>query len=328
MVKTTTLCHHFLQENFWLAESTRSTIERAFDYFAQAVGNREIDRIESSDGEDYKGWFLKSKRSKTTANIYLRSVSRVLNWAVVRKLLTSNPIAGVKQFRITRRPIVAYEDWQIERMIRFAPNLRWRAIILTGWTTGLRRGAILNLTLNNIRNGFIFVEPKRNTAQTWEWEPKDKEIRKVPLVPELRRMLELLNGCLYPLLSPQRYTRMIYLNSLGMLEERLRKCPEQNFRRTFVAIQRRAFGRQIGDFHRLRKTYTTMMYEELPGHFVMQLTGHSNLKTMTYYLASRESYYEQARQIASARIKKDLSAMERPCKKMVLATTPDGRYRT
>ena len=327
MFVATTLCHHYLQENFWLAESTRDTTERAFRYFAQAVGNRDIDRIEPSDGERFKGWMLKTYRSKTTANIYLRSISRVFSWAVEpMKILKHNPLGGIKQFRTTRKPIAVYEDWQVERMIRFAPNLREKGIILTAWTTGLRRGAILNLTLDNIRNGFVYVEPKRNSSTTWEWEPKDKEIRKVPLVARLKSLLDLLNGCLYPFISQKRYARMIYLNSMGMLTERQRKCPIQNFRRTFVTIQRKAFGRQIGDFHRFRKTYTTMMCEKLPHHFVMRLTGHSNLKTMTYYLASRESHFEQARQIASGRIKKDLSDMERPQRNVALATTPYGRY--
>ncbi len=329
MFKTTTLCRHFLQENFWLAGSTRDTTERAFRYFAQAVGNREIDRVEPSDGEHFKGWMLKTYRSKTTANIYLRSISRVFNWAVEpMKILKQNPLSGIKQFRTTRKPIVVYEDWQVERMIRFAPNLRCKGIILAAWTTGLRRGAILNLTLDNIRDGYVFVEPKRNGRTTWEWEPKDKEIRKVPLVSRLKEMFDLLNGCLYPFIPQKRYANMIHLNSLGMLTERVRKCPIQNFRRTFVNIQRKAFGRQIGDFHRLRKTYTTMMCEELPNHFVMRLTGHSNLRTMMYYLASRESHFEQARQIASGRIKKDLSIAERSPKNVALTTTFTGRYQT
>ena len=204
---------------------------------------------------------------------------------------------------MTRNPVVIYEDWQVERMLRYAPDLRWQAIILTARTTGLRRGAILNLTRDNIRGDYVFVEPKRNTKMTWEWEPKDREIRKVPLVPQLKRIFERLGDSFYLLLTKSRYERNIESSRKGLLSERLRKCPEENFRRKFVAIQKKAFGRQIGDFHRFRKTYTTIMCGKLPDYFVMRLTGHSNLKTMTYYLASRESYFDQARQIASEVIK-------------------------
>ncbi len=158
------------------------------------------------------------------------------------------------------------------------------------------------MTLNNIRSGYIFVEPKRNTKQTWEWEPKDREIRKVPITDDVHHIITRLNR-FYPFLPDRTYERMVRLTGLGLVTGYQRRCPDWNFRRDFVAIQRRAFGRQIGDFHSLRKTYTTRMCEELPEHFVMRLTGHNSLKTMTYYLASRESYYENARQKAQEGIK-------------------------
>jgi len=303
MITATSLCQHFLQENFYLADGTKDTIRRAFEYFTRTVGNRTIDRIEADDGEQYKAWHLRTARSKTTANIHLRSVKWVLNWAVEpKKLLAANPLARTKQFRVTRNPVRVYDVGQVQRMVRFAPSDRWRAIVLTGYMTGMRRSEILNLTLDNIRGGYIYVEPKRSTANTWEWDPKDKEIRRIPVTAELVAMLTDLPGY-YVTLETKRVARMLDLNSRGMLKQRHRKCPEENFRRTFVTIQRRAFGRQIGTFHQLRKTFTTMMCEELPDFLVMELTGHSSLKTMTYYLASRESHHDTVRQIASRGIK-------------------------
>lgn len=313
-MKLKTLCNHYLQENFWLADSTKDTTERACKYLALCVGNKEVDQLDYSDGERYKGWLLKTGRSKTTINIYLRSLSPVLNWAVLaKKLIRRNPIKGLKQFRITRKPIRIYEDAEVCRMLRFA-NLRWQGIILTAWTTGLRRGEILNLTLNNIRSGYIYVEPKRNTARTWEWEPKDKEVRKVPITDDVHHIITNLNR-FYLFVPDSAYERMCHLGQLGLLSGIQRKCPDWNFRRSFVKIQKKAFGRQIGDFHSLRKTYTTRMCESLPEHFVMRLTGHNSLKTMTYYLASRESYYIKARQKAQEGIKMGpLEVKEAPAK--------------
>lgn len=309
MITATTLCQHFLDEQCWLAGSTRDTVKRAFDYFAEAVCNREIDRIEPSDGERYKGWHLKTFRSKNTANMHLRSVKRVLNWAVeTRGLLKVNPLAATKQFKITRNPVVAYESWQVERMIRYAPDLRWKAIIMAAWTTGLRRGALLNLTVDNIRDGFVYVEPKRKTSRTWPWEPKDQEIRQVPCVGVLKTMFDVLGeSCHYLLLAPKKYAILLQRSSQGIITERSRKCPLENFTRTFNGIQRQAFGRQLGDFHQLRKTYTTDCCDEgLPAHFIMKLTGHSNLKTMTYYLAGRESYFTMARKAIEKRVNREV----------------------
>lgn len=328
MVKLRTLCQNYLAENFWLAESTKETTERAFRYLIQAIGNRNIDRVNFKHCSHYKGWLLKTGRGRTTANIYLRSLSPVFFWAIRLGLLEQNPCCGVKQFKVTKRPIRVYEDWQIERMFRFASNKRWQAILLCARTTGLRRGEILNLTLDNIRGGFIFVEPKRDSKTTWLWEPKDKEIRKIPLIEPLAELIKSLGSRSYPMLSAARYSNIMKLKAAGLLTDRIRRCPEQNFRRTFVNIQRRAFGRQIGDFHSLRKTYTTSMCEQLPEHFVMRLTGHSSLKTMTYYLASRESYYETAKEIASKAIKNGVPGLQRSAKEGVRYGTPTGRYWT
>jgi len=302
MTTLKTLYNAYLSEHFWLADSTKDTTGRAFRYLAEAIGNITIERLEYRHFEQYKNFLLRTGRAKTTTNIYLRALAPVLSWAVNLKLLKENPIAGIKQLKITRKPIRIYEDWQFERMLRFAPDNRWRAILLCAKTAGLRRGAVLNLTRDNIRNGFIFVEPKRNTARTWEWEPKDREIRKIPLVPQLEEILQGLD-CYYVMLSQRRYEANLRLKNAGILSGWIRRCPDQNFRRSFVAIQRKAFGRQVGDFHSLRKTYITLMCEELPEHFVAKLTGHTNSKTMTYYLASRESYFDIARQVASKGIK-------------------------
>ncbi|MHC4620378.1 MAG: tyrosine-type recombinase/integrase [Planctomycetota bacterium] len=302
MVKLRTLCQNYLQENFWLAEATKDTTGRSFRHLCECLGNIDITRLTFERLTAYKGWLLKTGRSKTTANIYLRSLSPVFQWAINLHLIDKNPLTGVGQFKVARRPIRIYEDWQVERLLRFAPNLRWKAIILAARTTGFRRGELLNLTKDNLRNGYIYCESKRDSKRTWGWEPKDKENRKVPLVDELAEMLNGLE-CYYPLLSEKRYENILRLKAAGLMTGWIIRCPDQNFRRDFVAIQRKAFGRQVGDFHSLRKTYTTRMCESLPEHFVMRLTGHNSLKTMTYYLASRESYYETARKTASGAIK-------------------------
>lgn len=326
-MKLLTLCQLYLEENFWLADSTQETTRRAFRYFADIVGNRQISRLCREDGERYKAWLIKTGRSQTTANIYLRSLSPVFNWAVdIKKLINENPVARIRQFRTPRKPIKVYEDWEVDRMIRYAPDLRWRTILVMARTTGMRRGEILNLTLNNIRSGFVHVEPKNNTNDTWPWMPKDKECRRIPLVPIVAEMIRELGSQLYPMLSKRNYENLLRLHRVGLLKGRQRKCPDGNFNRTFRTIQRQAFGRTIGDFHSLRKTFTTRMCEELPDHFVMRLTGHNSLKTMTYYLGVRQSYYQKALEVASNAIKTGLQACISPIKKRYNTDNPKQRH--
>ena len=304
MVKLRTLCESYLKEHFWLGWSTRQTTERAFRYFALCSGNLTCDRLRFEHISEFKGWLVRTGRSRTTANIYLRSLKPVFGWAVNRRIIKDNPATEIREFKVTQRPIRIYEDWEFQRMLRYAPSAVWRLILIIGRTTGLRRGAILNLTRNNIRQGFIFVEPKKDTNHTWAWEPKDREIRKVPLIEGLGTLIEKDRASNYITIPHRRYRYLMGLKSAGMLNERMRICPLDNFRRTFVAIQRKAFGRQVGTFHDLRKTYATEMASSLPDYFTARLLGHSNVSTLvTYYTATKDSQYLQARQIAENAIK-------------------------
>jgi len=305
MITSHTLCQLFIKENRWNYEqSSIDTFVLAFRHLITAIGNKRIDKIVPLDFERFKGFLMETGRSRNSANMWLRSISRVFAWSVEEKnIIAENPLRRIRQFRITRNPVAFYEDWQVERMLRYASDLRWKGIILCAWTTGLRRGAILNLTTNNIRGGYVHVEAKKKSERTWPWEPQTREIRQVPLIEQLGGIIKLLGGH-YPFLSPRRYAYLLYQQRSGLLNARQRKCPEENFRRTFVGIQRKAFGRQIGDFHRLRKTYTTNMIEQLPDHIVMSLTGHKCRKTLTYYTGVRKSFMDQARNIASGRLKK------------------------
>ena len=327
MVKLKTLCEKYLAEHSWLALSTKQVTDRAFRFFVTAAGNMMIDRVDYRACERYKSWLLKTGRAKTSANIYLRSLRPVFGWAILIGLLEpdSNPMNGVKQLKVTQRPIRIFEDYEFARMLRFAPNERWKAILLLARTAGLRRGEVLNVTSGNVRNGFIFVEPKKDTETTWAWEPKGKEIRKVPLVAEVEGILNQL-PCHYPCISNRRYERILKLKDAGVLSETVRGCPEQNFRRTFVTIQKKAFGGQVGTFHDLRKTYITQMANSLPDYFVCKLSGHSNVKTMTtYYTCSRESQYEQARLLAQEGIKNGTQGLQSAPQGGFGLPRPDGR---
>jgi integrase len=306
MVTLTALCAEYLVERRYdLEESTRKTTERACRWFDLARGRKTIDQLTATDGERYKAWLVDTGRSKTSANIYLRAIQPVMEWAARRSLVDANVLREVKPFRVTRKPVRIYEDWQFERLLRYCPDDRWCAILWLARTTGLRRSALLNLTRDNVRDGFVWVEPKRKTQWTWPWEPKDKEIRRVPLVDKARLALANVEHGHYVLLPPGVEKRLLGLQEAGMLREELRKRPMHNFNRTFNRIQFRAFGRRIGDFHMLRKTFTTHMCEVLPEHFVMRLTGHSCSRTLTHYTSARESYYELARKSLSEGLKKE-----------------------
>jgi integrase len=287
-------------------QTTIDNFELAFDHFVEAVGNKLIDRVAAGDGQRFKSWCLEPGReySRNSVNMWLRSIRRVFNWAVHEKgLLESNPLESVRQLRITRQPVIFYEDGQIGPMLRHARDLRWRAIVLAAWTTGLRAGELFNVTRDEICDGQIHVRPKGRTANTWRWECKTKDIRSVPLVAELAEMIERLD-CHYVFLRVARHRHLLDLDKRGLLTDRQRKRPEDNYFRTLMTIQRKAFGEKKGTFHQFRKTNITNLTTRLPLQDVMQLSGHKDERTiLTHYCGVRTSLMDEARRIMSEHVK-------------------------
>lgn len=303
MIQSHTLCQLFTAE--MASDYEQSTLDNtalAFRHFVAAVGDKQIDQVDPTDGQRFKARCLEEYCSKNSINMWLRAIRRVFNWAVEdKRLLAVNPLNGTRQLRVTRRTVTYYDDGQVSRMIRFSPSLRWRAIILCAWTTGFRIGELLNLTRDNFRGDYIYIEAKRRTGRTWPWEPKTKDIRHVPLNERLAEWVAEL-GCHYPFLRSQRYYHLLGMDQRGLLKARQRKRPEDNYHRTLVKIQRRAFGRQIGDFHQFRRTYITNL-SSLPEQVLMQLSGHRDRRTLTHYTAVRQSMIDEARQIIAEHVK-------------------------
>ncbi len=294
------LCAQYLSvREYELDEATKAGALlacRSYDGMPEAAPLLRLDKVA---GNRFKNWLVASGRSMTTANIYLRTIHPVLSFGVEVGLWAAHPWDGVKQFDVPEKPVTIYEDEQFERMLYFLPkptaddpdrDLRWLAILWGARTTGFRRGALLNLTWDNIRGGLVWCEPKKATDNTWPWVSKTKRIYKVPLAPQFREALEPFRDRHYPIVSPAMARRLVS----GELAGRWRKCPEFCFTRTFTAIQVRAFGRKVNDFHGFRRTFTTDMAENLPDRAVMELTNHTRRETLNRYTAVRPSHWQAA----------------------------------
>lgn len=305
MITATTLCQLFTEEMRPDYEQTsiNNTI-LAFRHFVEAVGNKLVDRIKPSDGQRFKSWALESSYSRNSINMWFRTIRRVFNWAVDDKeLIEANPLETVKQLKVTRQPVTFYEDEQIAPMLRYARDLRWRAIVMAAWTTGLRVGELFNVTRDDIRDGRIHVSPKRKTTTTWSWECKVRDIRSVPLVADLAEIIKRLD-CYYVFLRAARWRHLLDLEKRGLLTDRQRKRPEDNYYRTLINIQRRAFGVKQGSFHQFRRTFVTNLTDRLPLQVVMKLSGHKDERTiLTHYAGVRTSMIDEARKIVSDHVK-------------------------
>ena len=306
------------------AERTKTQIRASTAYLAKyamntlikALGDIDSAELTYKNCERFQQYCIDSGLSVASANTHIRMVKRVFSLAVKRGQLEKNPFLGFARLKVAKSKIRIILNDEFERLI-FASNSKlWNARLLLAKTAGLRKGEILNLTLGDIdfAKKVVMVQPKKETESTWKWEVKDVERRELPLIDELVQLLvdiqtELPEGQPYILLAPERYQKLLELQKQGKLIDRVRNAPDNNFRRTWQSLCKRAKVAEA-TFHDLRRTCITEWLENgLAPHEVQQLAGHADIKTtMEYYVAVRREVVDKARAASKAALSADFGA--------------------
>ena len=296
-----TLIKKYLKANRRIEETTAKMTKRVFDYMIDAVGDIGIGDFTIRQAELFQASLVDRGLRRISVNSYIKMASPVFTWAIACGYIEVNPFAKLKKFKITRKKVQVFTPFEIERILKCCPDDIWTARILLGLTS-LRKGEVLNLTVDDVDfgNSVIYIQAKEETAYTWQWQPKDCQQRVLPLTSGLGDLLlklyqELPSGQPYLLLKPRRYSFL--LRNRDRLNDRIRKCPDNNFNRTFKNICQRAFA--DGCFHMLRKTALTELTSGLRLQEVQELAGHSNIETTRSYLASRPDVLTRANDILS-----------------------------
>jgi integrase len=303
------LLSKYAQANSQLRESSIGIVNTAFDHLSIAFGDPYIDQIGVIQAQMFYGWMLKRKvndkpYSPVTVKIYIEAIKTVFKWAIDANLIENNPFAKVRKIKHRAKKKVPYEDDELRRLFSACPDDRWRLIIALT-TVGLRRGEILNLAVNDLDyiNQEIYVQSKDQTLQTWIWKIKDTDSRIVPMTGliehcALRIHATLPTGQPYICLKPDRY-QFLCRKGFENLSERVRKCPESNFRRSLLSIFDRA-NVTYKTFHALRGTAGTIMAENgLTPEKLKEVLGHSKIETTyAHYIAPRKGYISDARNAA------------------------------
>ena len=91
--------------------------------------------------------------------------------AVKRGQLEKNPFYGISLMKVPQKTVRLINENEFRRLITAAQNPFWKARILIAKTSGLRRGEVLNLTVNDIdfAKSKIIVQPKPDSNGTWRW---------------------------------------------------------------------------------------------------------------------------------------------------------------
>jgi len=291
-----TLATKYLKVNRRIEQSTVDLTRRAFGYLIESVGDIAVGDFTLAEAEEFQADLVNRGLNRGAVNTYTKSISPVFSWAVVHGVIEKNPFGQLKNFKVARKRVEVYTPHEIERIVDNCPGKLWIARVMLGLSS-LRRGEVLNLTVQDIdfEKGLIYIQPKGETAYTWRWPVKDHEQRRLPLIPQLSKLLLEIYETMphrqpYLLLKPQRYSHL--LRNKTQMNDRIRKCPDNNFGRTFRSICRRAL--TSGGFHKLRKTALTELTSGLRLQEVQEIAGHSSVETTRVYLAIRDDLLTRA----------------------------------
>jgi integrase len=294
-----------------IRESTRTDYKQAMEDFIKIVGNIDYLDIQQAHGEFFRQKCLDSGISPATVAKKLRSLKRFFNLAVQRKQLEENPLKFVKVPKVPQQEVKIYTKEEIRRMIKAASQIQkessldWDILISLAITTGMRKSELLNLVWSDIDFDEMVIEvtPKENTPETWEWQIKDTDRRRLPLTENVsHQLIQLQNrrpeGYAYVFAPPSRCDHILkVLRPKGKWTlSSARNCVVNTFTKNFNKILATANVRK-GTFHDIRKTAITHWFRRgLREYEVMSLAGHAKFSTThKFYLAIADDLIDRAR---------------------------------
>jgi integrase len=220
---------------------------------------------------------------------------RIFNLAIMRGYVAqgNNPCIGIPMVKVGRKRPTYCSPPQFQSILTGVPDGLRRALLVVFYTTGLRLQEAMHLTWGDIdfAVGQLHVTRREAHGAVQRWEPKDHEMRTIPLP---KQALDLLitwqaaapENCPYVFMEAERweYYRQRVLEKSWPAHGPL----VNNVLRRFKTLCKRA---GVGPFtiHDLRRSCITNWGGRLPIHVVQQLAGHSDIKTtQQFYLSVQD----------------------------------------
>jgi len=189
-----------------------------------------LTKIRPQNAEAFIASRLALGKTSATVNKDIGTLHRIFNLAIEpRGYLAEgqNPFAKLKKRKAANKPIRYVTVKEYRALMSKAKNLWWRALLSVGYNSGLRRNEILHLTWADIdfEEHRIRIAPKEQAKETIEWEPKDHEMRVVPMPQETGQLLanlqvEALEGYPYVFISRKRLKRIRERQRIGKWNSR------------------------------------------------------------------------------------------------------------
>jgi integrase len=241
-----------------------------------AFGERRLSEISYLDLETYrnrrKATPTRAGKARTdaTVNRELSTLRHMLNKAVEWGMLEVNPFnKGSKlMLKENNHRLRFLADDEVEALLKAcSPHLR--PIVEVALLTGMRRGELLGLKWEQIRNGFIYLT-----------ETKSGKARQIPINDRLAEVLKEVRR------EKQLKSPYVFCDSQG------RRFYE--VKRSFASACRRA-GLENFRFHDLRHTFASHLVMKGVGlKAVQELLGHADIKMTLRYSHLSQAHLKEA----------------------------------
>lgn len=215
-----------------------------------AIGDLELSTITTEDIQQ----FLTDRKdlAKNTLHTMLVLISEVLDAAVEDKLIERNPAASKRVFipsekKSERAALTREQLLEIIRMIDSLDNPMQKRFISLVLFTGMRRGEVLGLRWEdiNVEEGMISVSRavSYTTNQPILSTPKTKNgIRKIPLDPQLLRLLQPLESTGFIIGGETPLTKTVFVRMFNQIREKidLHGATPHVFRHSYLSMLNQA----------------------------------------------------------------------------------------
>jgi integrase len=216
-----------------------------------------------------------------TSNCERSTVSNMFTYLINEKnCLTHNPVKRIKPLAERPPDEFYYDKQQTNRILEVAKmhskKIFWYVVFAMLFFTGMRRNELRFLTWADIdfNRSRIYIRPKQVNSSI-SFNPKNKDIRDIPIHPELMPALKTL---------PRKSERWVFVNSLGHF------FPQDAIRTEFRKICAEA-GVPVKCQHKTRHSWASQSSEsEVPLDVIQAIGGWRDSKTMNRYKHLGESH--------------------------------------
>lgn len=275
------------------------------------IGKKKVDKIKSLDVQRHLNDLEKEGKSNSLLKTVYKIMKMFFIYAEEQNYISKSPctrgitIPGERPYK---KEVETFSDQEIEILKKHLENdHRLRLIVLLALGTGLRRGELLALRYDDIREGGIYVDKSLAKPTNIEangdrhtefcvWEPKSNTSRRfVPLPGDLSKEIELHRQ---RQISEQLAVGFIGEPDFLFTTATGNFIDPTNFCRAFSRLLKRA-GIPHKKFHALRHTYASKLVQKgVDINTIQGLMGHSNITiTSIYFHADRKVMTESVQKL-------------------------------